>query len=66
MAIYYINPISIALRTFDNNSYPLDYYKSFAWDGLRNWDVNRVLSQQQDDLYYEYRSTVIQNSSVCE
>lgn len=35
MASHYRGSIAKGLKQFDNNSYPLDYYKSFAWDGLR-------------------------------
>ena len=66
MTIYYINSITATLRTFDNNNYPLDYYKSIAWDGLRVWDVNQVLDTPMEDVYESYRPIVIQNSSVCE
>ena len=31
----YIIPIATALRQLDGNKYPVDYYKAFAWDGLR-------------------------------
>lgn len=61
----YITPIAKALRQFDNNSYPLDYYRSFAWDGLRKWDANKILTEPLNDKYEDYRHLVIKNSKIC-
>lgn len=58
----YIDPIANALRSLDNNKYILDYYKGFAWDGLRAWDANGLLSMEMDSRYSNYRNTVIQNT----
>lgn len=66
MTLNYINPLASALREFDNNSYPLDYYKSFAWDGLTVWDVNNLLTDPLEDIYASYRPIVIQNSELCD
>ncbi|MBW8245243.1 hypothetical protein K1F50_20745 [Muricauda oceani] len=60
----YINPIAVSLRSLDGNKYPLDYYKSFAWDGLREWDANNLLSMEMNNDYYSYRNTVINNSNL--
>lgn len=60
----YINPIADALRNLEGNRYPLDYYKSFAWDGLREWDANNLLSMEMDTNYYSFRNTVINNSEI--
>ena len=65
MSAYYVDNIANALRTYDNYSYPLDYYKSFAWQGLENWDVNNLLTDELENLYYQYVPTVINNSEVC-
>ncbi len=65
MTINYINPMASALRQFDNNSYPIDYYKSFVWEGLTKWDVNSVLTDDLIDTYYNYRSIVVGNSEIC-
>ncbi len=65
MTQHYINPISSALRELDNNKYPVDYYKSFAWDGLRSWDPNNTLKTEEDTKYYEYRKIVDANSEIC-
>ncbi|GAA4891028.1 hypothetical protein GCM10023311_14170 [Flaviramulus aquimarinus] len=62
----YINPISKALREVDDYRYPLDYYKSFAWDGLRFWDANNLLSMEMDSIYNGYRSIVIENTTLCD
>lgn len=56
----YINPIANALREVDDYRYPQDYYKSFAWD------ANNLLSMEMDNIYNDYRSTVIQNTTLCD
>ncbi|MFL0352938.1 hypothetical protein [Xanthomarina sp. GH4-25] len=62
----YINPITQALREFDNNSYPLEYYKSFSWDGLRKWDAGNLLDiDPLADEYDVYRVIVNQNTTIC-
>ena len=60
----YINPIASALRQIDGNKYPLDYYKAFAWDGLRDWDANNLLSMQENSNNETHRKTVINNSTI--
>ncbi|WAC03805.1 hypothetical protein N7U66_10520 [Lacinutrix neustonica] len=65
MTSQYIIPIADALKKFDNNSYPIDYYKSFAWDGLRAWDASNILGDDEEDSYNSYKPIVIQNSDVC-
>jgi len=65
MALNYITPIASALRQFDNNKYPIDYYKSLAWIGLEDFDVNAVLTDPLINTYSQYLSTIIQNSTVC-
>lgn len=60
----YINPISSALRKLDGSKYPLDYYKAFAWDGLRVWDAGNLLIEDMDSKYEDYRKTVIENTTV--
>ncbi|MCX7551371.1 hypothetical protein [Xanthomarina sp. F2636L] len=61
----YINPIASALRVYDNNSYPIDYYKAFAWDGIRRWDADNLLSMEMDLIYESYRPIIVENSEVC-
>ncbi len=64
MTQYYINPMAEALRAFDNNQYPLNYYKDFAWDGLRKWAP--VGSEENyDPQYLQFRSIVEANSNDC-
>ncbi|MBD0833332.1 hypothetical protein [Aestuariibaculum sediminum] len=58
MTLYYINPIASALRKLDDFKYPLEYYKSFAWDGLRDWDVSNLLEMEEAQEYTEYRTIV--------
>lgn len=65
MVLYFINPMADALRQFDDYSYPRNYYKSFAWDGLRKWDVNTVLGNGVGDTYSQYRPIVMNNTTVC-
>lgn len=60
----YVNPIASALRQLDNNRYPVDYYKAFAWDGLRVWDANGLLSMKENSQYEKYRNIVIKNSKI--
>ncbi|MEC3906019.1 hypothetical protein VOI54_03260 [Tamlana sp. 2201CG12-4] len=60
----YINPIASALRKLDGFKYPLDYYKAFAWDGLRTWDLSNLLDPSLDSKYEEYRKIVIENTTI--
>jgi hypothetical protein len=65
MTQHYINPIASALRDLDGKRYPLDYYKSFTWDGLREWDPNNTLKMEDNTTYGGYRKTVDANSKIC-
>lgn len=60
----YIEPIAMALRKLDSYAYPTDYYKSYAWDGLRLWDANNLLSMDEDENYTEYREIVESTTSL--
>lgn len=60
----YINPIATALRQIDGNKYNLDYYKAFAWDGLRVWDANNLLNMEMNSNYENYRNIVLNNSTI--
>jgi len=62
----YINPLASALRQLDGNKYPTDYYKAFAWDGLRFWDANKLLGMEENSEYERYRRIVIENTTLCE
>jgi len=64
MTEHYINPIASALRKLDSYSYPIDYYKSYAWDGLRIWDVMNLLSMEENTIYSDYRVIVESNTSL--
>lgn len=67
MTLYYINPIASALRKLDGFKYPTEYYKSFAWDGLRIWDVSGLLKMEEAKKYSDYRAIVNSNTSLsCE
>lgn len=59
----YITPIASALRELDNNQYPLNYYKTFAWDGLRDWDPNNSLGIT-DQEYGQFRNEVSSNFNI--
>lgn len=61
----YITPMATTLRSLDNNNYPLNYYKTLAWDGLRIWDANGLLGNLDDD-YLQFRNVVLQNSELCD
>lgn len=72
MADKYVKPIAEAIRQLDNNQYPLEYYKGFAWDGLRtygydgyynngNW-VN--LNKDQSTEYYKKQKIVNDNTKL--
>lgn len=60
----YINPIASALRKLDGFKYQLDYYKAFAWDGLRVWDAGDLLNMDMDSKYEDYRKIVIKNTTI--
>ncbi|WP_396602380.1 hypothetical protein [Algibacter sp. R77976] len=30
----HVQPLANAIRELDNNTYPIDYYMAFAWEGL--------------------------------
>ena len=66
MTLNYINPINAALRVFDDNNFPSNYYSSFTWDGLRFWDAGDLLSIEEDEANALRRIEVIENSSACE
>ncbi len=72
MADNYVKPIAKAIRAIDNNSYPLEYYMGFGWDGLRKYGyddymdngVNIELSKDRSGEYYRLQKTVLDNSQV--
>jgi len=64
MTEHYINPIASALRKLDSFSYPVDYYKSYAWDGLRKWDAGELLSMTENENYTDYKQIVEANTSL--
>jgi len=64
MSLNYINPIANALRQLDGFKYPINYYMSFAWDGLRNWDVSNLLGMEEATKFAEYRTIVNANTNL--
>lgn len=63
----FIKPIASTLKQLDGNRYPLDYYKAFAWDGLRIWDANDLLNMDPESPNFEdYRVIVNQTSTLCD
>ncbi|HSJ12272.1 MAG TPA: hypothetical protein VK916_06275 [Gillisia sp.] len=62
----FIIPMASALRQLDGNRLPIDYYKAFAWDGLRIWDANGLLNMDPENENFEtYRTYVNQTSELC-
>ena len=48
MAQYFIDPIASGLREFDENTHPLENYKYFAWEGLKNRGIfNEYITQAE-------------------
>jgi len=63
----YINNIAQALREFDNNRFPLDNYKDYAWDGLRKYGYDSGhLTEQEEDYNVNLRVQTNQNIQVCD
>ena len=51
MAENYVLPIARAIRTLDNNNYPLEYYMWYGWDGLEDYGyVNRLTNDEISEL----------------
>ncbi|GGG36217.1 hypothetical protein [Bizionia arctica] len=66
MILNYVNPIADALRLFDNNRYAIDYYKDYAWDGLRSdYNYTGTLTQSESIYYSELRQITNENIEVC-
>lgn len=69
MADNYVKPIAEAIRELDNNRYSLEYYYSFAWDGLRKygWDgyydngVWKTLERVSP--YDSYQNTILETTT---
>lgn len=72
MADNYVKPIAEAIRTLDNNSYPLEYYMGYGWDGLRKygydgyWDNGNWvdLDKSTSTTYYQNQKTVNDNTNI--
>ncbi len=72
MADNYARPIAEAIRRLDNNSYPLEYYMGYGWDGLRKygydgyWDNGNWvdLDKSTSTEYYQNQKTVNDNTNV--
>ncbi len=54
----YVTPIAKAIRALDNNSYPLDHYMGYGWDGLRAYDYQGVLTTQESKDLYDLQAIV--------
>ncbi len=63
MTTKYVEPIAKAIRALDNNQYPLEYYMGFGWDGLRAYDYQGILSNEESDELYELQAIVNQNTT---
>lgn len=64
MAENYVQPIAEAIRALDSNSYPLEYYSLFGWDGLEKYDFNNELTDETLSEYYSNRTTVNNNTNI--
>jgi hypothetical protein len=63
----YVIPIATALRSLDDNSYPLDHYMDIAWDGLRFWDANNLLDMEEDPDWANLANIARTNTEIpCE
>ena len=60
----YVLPIAEAIRTLDNNRYPINYYMMFGWDGLESYDFENTLTDEVLDDYYTKRKTVNDNTLI--
>ncbi len=60
MADYYVKPIAEALRTLDNNKFPLEDYLGFAWDGLRNYGYDGYKDNGKDVILDKGAYSIIQ------
>lgn len=57
MITNYVDRIAETLREFDDFRYPLDNYKSYAWDGLRdNYNYTGTLTSAQETYYNNLRA----------
>lgn len=62
----YVNRIAITLKQFDNNRHALDYYKDYAWDGLRdNYNYTGTLTNSEAEYYTSLRPITNTNIEVC-
>ena len=64
MAENYVTPIARAIRELDNNSYPLEHYMGYGWDGLRRFGYNLdLLTSAESSDYYQKQGIVNNNST---
>jgi hypothetical protein len=59
MAAHYISVLGKALQEFDGNKFTPEYYKSLAWDGLRETDAYKSLSQEEKDNITKLKEEVL-------
>ena len=72
MADKFVKPIAEAIRILDNYEYPLEYYKGFAWDGLRKYGYDGYydngkwvnLNKNQSTEYYKKQKIVNDNTKL--
>lgn len=66
MITNYVNRIANTLRQFDNNRYPIDYYKDYAWDGLRdNYNYTGTLTDSDAHYFTSLRPITNTGIEVC-
>jgi hypothetical protein len=71
MADNYVKPIARAIRKLDNNEYPIKYYMSFGWNGLRTFGYKGYkdkgkwvsLDKSKDTEYYKNEKVVLDNTN---
>ncbi|WP_343486386.1 hypothetical protein [Allomuricauda sp. d1] len=62
----YVKKVASALRQLDGNQFALDYYMSYAWDGLRDSGyAAKKLSKEKNTYYDNLRRTTEANSEIC-
>ena len=69
MASRYVNPIANAVRKFDGNTYPVENYLYFGWEGLYDEGSNRGLITMTEFNNYTHLASIPLNDkhkTLCE
>ncbi len=62
MAENYVKPIARAIRTLDNNKYPLEYYMGYGWEGLKNNAHPTLLTNDEFNEFLRLKRIVEDNT----